>query len=73
MPQLRECTTGRFDVPERFREFELSVGDVLQIGEHTVTVVDIDGTDVSFRIDSETDDASECEFDLGFRISVPGK
>lgn len=71
MPQLRECTTGRFVVPERFREFELSVGDVLQIGEHTVTVIDIDGMDVSFRIDSE--ETSGSELDLGFRLSAPGK
>jgi len=33
------------------REFELTVGDVLHVGEYVVTVVDIDGTDVSFRID----------------------
>jgi hypothetical protein len=32
--------------------FELSVGDVLQIGDQLVTVVDIDGPDVTFRIDS---------------------
>jgi hypothetical protein len=31
--------------------FELSVGDVLQIGDQLVTVVDIDGPDVTFRID----------------------
>ena len=34
-------------------EFELSIGDVLQIGESQFTVIDIDGQDVSFRIDSD--------------------
>jgi hypothetical protein len=58
-------------VPERFREFELSVGDVLQIGNHTITVIDIDGLDVSFRIDSE--DSAESDFDLGYRACTPGK
>lgn len=31
--------------------FELSVGDVLQVGDQLVTVVDIDGPEVTFRID----------------------
>ena len=34
-------------------EFELSIGDVFQIGESQFTVIDIDGQDVSFRIDSD--------------------
>jgi hypothetical protein len=58
-------------VPDRFREFELSVGDILRIGHHVITVVDIDGQDVSFRIDSE--DPAESDFDLGYRSCVPGK
>ena len=33
-------------------EFELSVGDVLHIGESQFTVLDIDGLEVSFRVDS---------------------
>lgn len=32
--------------------FELSVGDVLQVGDLTVTVVEIDNGEVCFRIDS---------------------
>ena len=32
-------------------EFELQVGDTLQIGDYSVTVVDIDGDEVSVRID----------------------
>ncbi len=31
-------------------EFELSVGDVLQIGEHLVTVVEIHDDEVTFKI-----------------------
>lgn len=33
-------------------ELELSIGEVLQVGDYTVTVVDIDGVEVGFRIDS---------------------
>ncbi|MEX0717374.1 MAG: hypothetical protein WD066_12340 [Planctomycetaceae bacterium] len=33
-------------------ELELSIGEILQVGEYTVTVVDIDGAEVGFRIDS---------------------
>lgn len=39
-------------------ELELAVGDAVQIGDCIVTVVDIEGTDISFRIDTpESDDA----------------
>ena len=34
-------------------EFELSVGDVLEIGESWFTVIDIDDQEVSFRVDSD--------------------
>ena len=34
------------------QEFELSIGDVLQIGDRFVTVIDIDGSEASFRVDS---------------------
>ena len=30
---------------------ELSVGDVVYLGSRTLTVIDIDGDEVSFRID----------------------
>ncbi len=36
-------------------EIDLSVGDVLCLGNRTVTVVDIDGPNVSFRIDRDED------------------
>jgi hypothetical protein len=38
------------------QEIELAVGDVVQIGQYTVTVIDIDGPEVSFRIDSSESD-----------------
>ncbi|MFO1042851.1 MAG: hypothetical protein U0941_13755 [Planctomycetaceae bacterium] len=31
-------------------EFELNIGDVVQIGEYTVTVVDLENGEVTFRI-----------------------
>jgi hypothetical protein len=31
-------------------ELELTVGDVVQIGEYTVTVIDLDNDEVTFRI-----------------------
>lgn len=34
-------------------DFELSIGDILQIGESQITLIDIDGSDASFRIDSD--------------------
>jgi len=38
------------------REFDLSIGDVLRVGDHLVTVVDIDGEDVSFRIEDSPEE-----------------
>lgn len=35
----------------QFHEMELAVGDVLQIGEKILTVVDIDQGEVTFRLD----------------------
>ena len=38
---------------------DVSVGDVIRIGDYTVTVVDIDGDEISFRIhaaDNRPDD-----------------
>jgi|GEM_PF-2765378 len=43
-------------------ELDLAVGDVVQIGEMTVTVIDIENGEVTFRIDEgnhhETDSAN---------------
>lgn len=47
----------------QLHELELTVGDVLQVGEHTVTVLDIENGEVTFRIEEaeqrdETGDGS---------------
>lgn len=43
-------------------EIELTVGDVVQIGEYTVTVVDLENGEVTFRIQEPVaeEDAVEC-------------
>ena len=53
-------------------EFELSVGDILQLGDHSVTIIDIDGQNVSFRIDGsdEANPISVSEFE---EAAPPGK
>ena len=33
------------------QELDLAVGDVVQIGEYTVTVIDIENDDVTLRVD----------------------
>lgn len=35
----------------QLHELELMVGDVLQIGEYTVTVLDIENGEVTFRVE----------------------
>ena len=53
-------------------EIELSIGDVLQIGGCLVTVVDIEGPEVSFRI--EGGESSELVLEtLAGSISPPPK
>lgn len=34
-------------------DFELSVGDSVQVEGYTVTVIDIDGDEVSFKVDCD--------------------
>ncbi len=34
------------------QEVELCIGDVLRVGHYSVTVVDIDDDEVSFRVDT---------------------
>ena len=48
---------------------ELAVGDVLVIGNHTLTVIDIDGLEVHFRID---DELSATPLDLATGKQPPG-
>lgn len=45
------CTVWRIAVPDI--TVELSVGDVLLIGNRTVTVIDIEGSEVHFRVDED--------------------
>ena len=35
----------------QLHELELTVGDVLQVGEYTVTVLDIENGEVTFRVE----------------------
>ena len=39
-------------VPVQHFEIELGIGDVVQIGDAIYTVIDIEGGEVTFRIDS---------------------
>lgn len=39
------------------QEIELSIGDSIHIGQHTVTVIDIEGAEVCFQIEHEEDQA----------------
>jgi len=50
----------------REHDLELFVGDVVQIGEMKVTVVDIDGPEVSFRIDSGAAEGAELQVASAF-------
>ncbi|MBC8116799.1 MAG: hypothetical protein H7062_20585 [Candidatus Saccharimonas sp.] len=45
----------------QLHELELTVGDVLQVGEHTVTVLDIENGEVTFRVEGpeQSDEADE--------------
>ncbi len=48
-------------------EFELTVGDVLQIGEYTVTVIDLEDGEVTFRIQEPITDEEAVEAPVGPR------
>ncbi len=37
----------------QIQEISLTVGDVIQLGDVTVTVIDIDGDEVTFRVDAD--------------------
>ena len=40
----------------REQEFDLAVGDVVQVGDHRVTVVEIENDNVVFRIEEVLED-----------------
>lgn len=52
------------------QEVELCVGDTFQIGDCLVTVVDIDGEDVTFRIQDDSDTVCLTGGD-GHRVTRP--
>jgi len=47
---ISQLVTWRLTV--QLHELELTVGDVLQIGEHIVTVLDIENGEVTFRVEN---------------------
>lgn len=51
-------------------EVELSVGEVIRMGNHILTVIDIDGPNVSFRIE-EIPAAEFEQQQLAVRINRP--
>lgn len=54
----------------QFQELELAVGDVLQIGETTVTVIDIENGEVTFRIDDHESHGDDHRLGLSETTSV---
>jgi hypothetical protein len=44
------------------QEIELSVGDAVRIGNRIITLIDIDGLEVAFRIDEVPLEAAGSEF-----------
>lgn len=70
-PHVHKCDSRRAAVQEQ--QLEVSVGDVIQIGDYVVTVVDIDGTDVSFRVDQQQSDEFALAFEDSHSPSPPGK
>ena len=51
------------------KEFELSVGDAVQIGDRVITLIDIDSGEAAFRIDVLTRETSESEAVEGFPLA----
>ncbi len=50
---------------------ELAVGDVLLIGNRTLTVIDIEGTNVHFRMDDDpASQPLEADADRTFRLKA---
>ena len=55
------------------QEFEVTVGDILRIGDTTVTVIDIDGGEITFRIDDgdSLDDSCATQMSDGGSVPLP--
>jgi hypothetical protein len=48
------------------QEFELSVGDAIRIGNRVLTLIDIDGGEVAFRIDEVPIEAHDSDIGDSF-------
>lgn len=48
------------------QEFELSVGDAIRIGNRILTLIDIEGGEVAFRIDDIPSEARDSNSGEGF-------
>jgi hypothetical protein len=48
------------------QEFELTVGDAIRIGNRVLTLIDIDGGEVAFRIDELPIDTRDSDGGEGF-------
>jgi len=53
------------------QELELAVGDVLRVGDTTVTVIDIENDEITFRIDDADSHDIDPSCDLNDNISIP--
>jgi hypothetical protein len=51
------------------KEFELSVGDAVRVGDRVITLIDIEDGEAAFRIDVLSRDASDSELLEGFPLA----
>jgi hypothetical protein len=51
------------------KEFELSVGDAVQIGDRVITLIDIEEGEAAFRVDVLSRDAADHEMVEGFPLA----
>jgi hypothetical protein len=51
------------------KEFELSVGEAVRIGDRVITLIDIESGEAAFRIDVLVRDSSETEAVEGFPLA----
>lgn len=51
-------------------EVTVSIGDTIQLGEHYVTVCDIDDGEIIFRVESDNGNEALKEQD-SFRLAIP--
>jgi hypothetical protein len=51
------------------KEFELSVGDAVRIGDRVITLIDIEEGEAAFRIDVFSRDSSDSDRGEGFPLA----